>query len=406
MPLNFANHRTTLSAPPRFFVERCRNPFDQAPQTVQGTVSNCTLYSPSGRGIRQHFPVILAACLLILLTLSTTANAQSRSNAVFQKHKTQVESAVSRGLDHLANTQNPNGTFDDSYGRSVGVVSLAGMAFLSAGHTPGYGEYSENIDRCIDYVLSSQRSNGILDHGDSGHGLMYAHNIATLFLSEISGMVNSEKQDKLERVLSRATQLILAAQAQPKNEGNTGGWRYKPDSKDSDLSCSGWALMALRSGKLNGAAIPDRSIDKAVAYVLRNHHKESGRFGYVDPWGNSETLTGCGLLCLELCGFHGTESTYKAGNFILQHRNYIIDRAHEYYANYYNAQAMFQLGGTYWEQYADWMYQEYLPKQNPNGSWTNGRVASSYGTAMMILSFTVPYRQLPIYQRDETVDED
>jgi len=24
---------------------------------------------------------------------------------------------------------------------------------------------------------------------------------------------------------------------------------------------------------------------------------------------------------------------------------------------------------------------------------------------MMILSFTVPYRQLPIYQRDETVDE-
>ena len=140
--------------------------------------------------------------------------------------------------------------------------------------------------------------------------------------------------------------------------------------------------------------------------VLRNHHKESGRFGYVDPWGNSETLTGCGLLCLELSGFHGTESTYKAGNYILQHRNYIVDRAHEYYANYYNAQAMFQLGGTYWEQYADWMYQEYLPKQQANGSWSNGRVAASYGTAMMILSFTVPYRQLPIYQRDETVDEE
>jgi hypothetical protein len=25
---------------------------------------------------------------------------------------------------------------------------------------------------------------------------------------------------------------------------------------------------------------------------------------------------------------------------------------------------------------------------------------------MMILAFTVPYRQLPIYQRDERVDED
>jgi hypothetical protein len=29
-----------------------------------------------------------------------------------------------------------------------------------------------------------------------------------------------------------------------------------------------------------------------------------------------------------------------------------------------------------------------------------------YGTAMMTLAFTVPYRQLPIYQRDETVDEE
>lgn len=344
--------------------------------------------------------------VLVFLLLTCPLRAQSLSNAVFQKHKSRVEVAVERGLEHLARTQNSDGTYDDSYGRSVGVVSLVGMAFLSAGYTPGYGKYEENLDRCIDYVLTSQRSNGILDHGDSGHGLMYAHNIATLFLSEISGMVNPEQQEKLERVLSRATKLILVAQAQPKNDANLGGWRYKPDSKDSDLSCSGWALMALRSAKLNGAGIPDEAIDKAVRYVMRNHHKESGRFGYTDPWGNSETLTGCGLLCLELSGYHGTDSTFRAGEYILQHRNYIVDRAHEYYANYYNAQAMFQLGGDFWEQYADWMYQEYLPKQQADGSWSNGRVGGSYGTSMMILSFTVPYRQLPIYQRDETVDEE
>ena len=347
----------------------------------------------------------LALALACLFLTLSPAYGQSLSNAVFQKHRVKVEAAVDRGLHYLAEAQNPNGTYDDTYGQSVGVVSLAGMAFLSAGHTPGYGKFARNMDRCIDYVLTSQRSNGILDNDDSGHGLMYAHNIATLFLSEISGMVAPEKQRKLESVLSKATRLILAAQAQPKTEGNAGGWRYKPTSKDSDLSCSGWALMALRSGKLNGAAVPDQSIEKAVQYVLRNHHKESGRFGYTDPWGNSETLTGCGLLCLELCGYHGTESTYRAGTFILQNRESILDRAHEYYANYYNAQAMFQLGGAYWEEYADWMYEKYLPKQRSDGSWSNGRVSSSYGTSMMVLSFTVPYRQLPIYQRDETVDE-
>ncbi len=351
-------------------------------------------------------PAILALLVAAGLACTTSLPGQSRANAVFQQHRAEVEAAVDRGLEHLAATQRADGTYADSYGRSVGIVSLAGMAFLSAGYTPGYGPFAENLDRCLDYVLSSQRGNGLLDRGDSGHGIMYAHNIGTLFLSEISGMVDPARQQDLDRVLSRATRLILAAQAQPKNERNRGGWRYKPDSKDSDLSCSGWALMALRSARLNGAPVPDQAIEEAVNYVLGNHHPESGRFGYTDPWRNAETLTGCGLLCLELCGLHGTESTYRSGNFILQHRDYIVDRTHEYYANYYNAQAMFQLGGTYWEQYADWMYREYLPKQRSDGSWTNGRVGGSYGTAMMILSFTVPYRQLPIYQRDETVDED
>ena len=67
------------------------------------------------------------------------------------------------------------------------MVSLVGMAYLSAGHTPGFGEYAQNLEKCIDYVIDSQRSNGLLDKGDSGHGLMYAHTIATLFLSSAFG---------------------------------------------------------------------------------------------------------------------------------------------------------------------------------------------------------------------------
>jgi len=343
---------------------------------------------------------------MLLSAVGDSTFAQGLSNGVFQKHRAKVEASVSRALEYLAANQAEDGTFNDSYGRSVGIVSLVGMAFLSAGHTPDSGAYSENVDRCLIYVLGSQRSNGLLDRGDSGHGLMYAHNIGTLFLSECSGMVKPEMQERLEQVLSRSTKLILSAQAVPKNERHTGGWRYKPDSRDSDLSCSGWALMALRSAKLNGAPVPDKAIESAVAYVMKNHDEKEGRFGYTDPWGHAETLTGCGLLCLELCGYHGTESNFVSGEFILNHRQQIVNNAHEYYAGYYNAQAMFQLGGRYWEQYADWMYNEYIPKQQSNGSWSNGRNGGTYGTAMMVLSFTVPYRQLPIYQRDETVDED
>ena len=350
-------------------------------------------------------PTFLTILLLVLAPWHPAPAQEISSQSVFQKHQPAIETAVDRALRYLASTQSEEGTYSDSYGRSVGVVSLVGMSFLSAGHLPGFGEYAENLDRCIRYVLDSQRPNGLLDKGDSGHGLMYAHTIATLFLSELSGMVDPETQERLDPVLARATKLILEAQAVPKNENHAGGWRYKPDSRDSDLSCSGWALMALRSAKLNGAQIPDQAIQRAVAYVLRNHDTEEGRFGYTDPWGHSETLTGCGVLCLTLCGLHGQESLYRSGDYIFRVRQQIINNAHEYYANYYNAQGMFQLGGRHWAQYADWMYQEYLPKQQSNGSWSNGRSGATYGTSMMVLSFTVPYRQLPIYQRDETVDE-
>ncbi len=353
-------------------------------------------------------------CLLsiILATLlagpdRTHAQAAPPTNSVFQQHREEVELSVNRALRHLVSTQRPDGAWADRYGRSVGIVSLAGMAFLSAGYTPGYGPYAENLDRCLDYVLDSQRNSGLLDRGDSGNGLMYAHTIGTLFLSECSGMVDPATQRRIDHVLPRATELILRAQALAKNERHRGGWRYRPESRDSDLSCSGWALMALRSAKLNGAPVPDEAIEQAVSYVLRNHDPGSGRFGYQDAFGHSETLTGCGLLCLELCGLHGSDSTFRAGEYILQNRHRLPNRNHEYYGNYYNAQAMFQLGGRYWAQYADWMYLEYIPRQEPSGAWTGGRGrGETYITSMVVLSFTVPYRQLPIYQRDETVDEE
>lgn len=348
---------------------------------------------------------LLPLFLLISLGNLVPLSAQVRADNVFSKYRSEVEKAVDRGLDYLAREQEEAGHFSDKYGKSSGIVGLVGMAFLSTGELPGYGKRGETIDQCIEFILRNQQADGMLDAGtDSGHGPMYAHNIATLFLSECSGMVSPEVQKRIDPALANATRLILRAQAVPKSEGHQGGWRYKPDSRDSDLSCSGWALMALRSAKLNGAPVPEEAIQQAVEYIFSKHDSRAGKFGYMDKEGHADTLTGCGLLCLELCGYHGTESTYRAGDFILKTYQNLPRNSHEIYGNYYNAQGTFQLGGKYWQNYADWMYNHYLPQQKANGSWQSS-YGHVYGTAMMVLSFTVPYRQLPIYQRDETVDE-
>ena len=243
---------------------------------------------------------IFGRVILGVLLFSGSAGAQGVPKTVFSEWKAKVDPAVERGLQFLARAQERNGSFPENYGTSTGMPSLVGMAFLSKGHMPTEGPYAGNINRCIDYVLQHQQRTGLFVAGHAGSGPMYAHNISTLFLSEVSGMVDPERQKRIAEALPRALNLILRAQRVPKSEKHQGGWRYHPGSRDSDTSCSGWALMALRSAKLNGAAVPDRAIEDAVEYLYRHYDDRLGSFGYSDRTSHKESLTGMGLLCLEL----------------------------------------------------------------------------------------------------------
>lgn len=348
----------------------------------------------------------LRAAVLLQLGLSLFASssvAQSTSG-VIDRYRSEVDRVVDRGLQYLASAQATDGSFPGQYGGTTGVAALAGMAFLAKGHTPGHGPYGEVINRCIDFVLKSQKEeDGYF--GGRENGRMYSHNIASLFLSEVSGMVDGERQKKLDEALAKAVKLILTAQnVKKKSEAYEGGWRYSPDSSDSDMSCSGWALMALRSARLNGAPVPDEAIARAVKYIKSVQSATTGGFGYTNASGKP-TLTGAGLLCLELTGHHGDPLTFQAGDYLLQHYHELPADRQAYYGLYYGAQGMFQLGGKHWSKFGSWMYEYWPAKQKSDGSWGKGQ-SPAYDTAMCVLSLTVPYRQLPIYQRDETVDEE
>lgn len=332
--------------------------------------------------------------------------AEPAVDPVFAQWRAKADPAIENALGWLQRAQKKDGSFEGSYGDTTGVPALVGMAILSKGHLPTEGRYADTLNRAIDFILENQDQEGLFEKGRGGEGPMYAHNIATLFLSEVSGMVDPERQKRISVALPKALALILRAQAVKKDENNAGGWRYHPGSKDSDTSCSGWALMALRSAKLNGAAVPDDAIRQAVEYLHRHQREKEGSFGYTKWEDHAVTLTGMGLLCLELCGGHGSERTKLAADWVLQNYRKLPGAQFETYGNYYNAQGMFQIGGRHWQEYADWMYAEYLPKQSSDGSWESREAGRTYGTAMMVLAFTVPYRQLPIYQRDETVDEE
>ena len=323
-----------------------------------------------------------------------------------------VERAIGNGLEYLARQQRENGSYPGNCGDSAAIPALAGMAFLAKGHLPGVEPYGEKIERAIDYVIScaDMRDNAPFRGymGDRGNGRMYAHSIATLFLSEASGMVDEKRQEKIDRLLPLAVKVILDAQNQKKgNPAHLGGWRYTPNANDSDLSASGWAL---RSARLNGAQVPPEAIEKAVLYIKRAYREADGTFGYQGAnGGNADTLTGAAILCLELCGKHLDPMSLKGAKFLEKtYARTLVGNGQRYYGLYYTAQGLFQIGGPVWRGFATWMYDRFVPEQRADGSWggagNNG--SDVYATAMAVLSLAVPYRMLPIYQRDETVDPD
>jgi hypothetical protein len=329
-----------------------------------------------------------------------TVRSDEESEALL-KYKEPIDESVDKALTYLATQQAENGSFPGQYGQTTAVAALAGMAFLSKGYTPGLGPFGENINRSIDFVLSNEqirdgKPSGYLLH--SAQGKMYAHCISTLFLSEVSGMLDPERQARVDDVLPRSLSLILTAQRVPKDARFAGGWRYEPQSRDADLSLTGWAIMALRSARLNGAPIPNEAISDAVEFVVRCQPAgaagERG-FSYQPSQGGKPAMTGVGILCLMLCGHQDDKMLPKAGDFLLESNlNRTWGGSHFFYGIYYCSQASFQLGGKYWDTWAAGMYENALQHQQQSGSW-----GDPYKTTMTVLALTVSYRQLPVYQR-------
>ena len=345
-----------------------------------------------------------ALTLLLLLGSLARARAQDIPADSAAPANPAADAAIHRALEHLKTTQKPSGAWESgSFGEATSVTSLSVMAFLSAGHVPGEpGPYREAVERGVRYVLDHQAANGMLVSGTS-HGPMYCHGVSTLMLAEVVGMTpDAALADRARTALGRAVELIIKAQAVAKNPDNAGGWRYQPNSNDSDISVTGWQVMALRAAKSAGCAVASDPIDKAVAYLKRCAVKDGG-FAYQPGQGPNNPRTGTGVLALEICGAHLTPEAVAGAKYLAKHPPQ-WGAPYFCYEAYYCSQAMFQMGDDSFKAYYPKLVSILLEHQQKDGSWLSGdgndqSGGRNYCTAMGVLALAVEYRYLPIYQR-------
>jgi hypothetical protein len=341
--------------------------------------------------------------LLSVVLISIPAVAQT--TAPKAKPAEASDRAIHRALDYLKSTQQADGSWESAgFGKATSITSLSVMAFLAAGHVPGEpGPYREAVEKGIKYVTTNQKPNGMLTTNTS-HGPMYCHGISTLMLAEVVGMSADPVIAEESRVaLAKAIDLILKAQDLAKSPSQAGGWRYQPTSRDSDLSVSGWQVMALRAAKSAGCVVPSGQIDKALDYVKKCAVRDGGGFAYQPGGGPNNPRTGTGILSLEICGDHATPEAIAGAEYLIKHPPRWSSEDF-FYESYYCSQATFQAGDKYFLTYYPKLVAILLEHQDKDGSWLSGDAhdrsgGKNYCTAMAVLSLAVEYRYLPIYQR-------
>ena len=316
----------------------------------------------------------------------------------------ETQKAIDRGLAYLAARQHPDGSFGSgtTYKRNVAVTALAGMAFLSAGHTPGRGQYGRHVDKSIEYLLSCAKPSGYIVRDDStGHGPMYGHGFATLFLAEVYGMtprkdVDDERKD-VRKALKAAVQLIVNSQ------NSEGGWRYDPDGKDADVSVTVCQMMALRAARNCGIAVPKTTVDQCVAYVKKCQNSDGG-FSYQRAGRPSSEFprSAAGVVTLYSAGLTEGRELERGLAYLMRSppRGELLRYdAHYFYGQYYAVQAMWHAGDDYWKQWYPAIRDELILRQLPDGSWSDSLINPEYATAMACLILQMPNNYLPIFQR-------
>jgi hypothetical protein len=328
------------------------------------------------------------------------APASAANNALEDEITPELTAAVDRGLDWLAQQQQPDGSFmGGRFGKNVAITSLCALAFMADGHVPGRGVYGEIIERALDFVIDASAENGLVA-AEAAHGPMYGHGFATLFLGEVEGMTrggpDTRRADELHEALVKAVRLI------ERTQNEEGGWRYNPVPYDADVSVTICQVMALRSARNAGLEVDAGVIDRAVEYVKRCQNADGGFRYQADTGSSAWPRSAAGVAALFYAGIYEDDSIERGVDYL--ERTALPgatrpSRAHYFYGQYYAVQAMYLAGGDPWATWWPAVRTELLESQEPEGSWQDTTVGREYGTAMALIVLQMPKRYLPIFQK-------
>lgn len=327
-----------------------------------------------------------------------------------------TEAAVNKGLEWLARVQRPDGNWslEGPYADGSGdenreaATAMALLAFQGQGHTHQEGKFAKNVAQGWDRLLKQQDDDGNFFHEGAFNHKFYTQGLCTIALCEIYSMT---KDEKFRGPAERAVSYCLYSQA------SEGGWRYGAET-GSDVSVTGWIVMALQSARMAGIDVPQDNLRRVERFLDKVGSEGGTRYPYQAGGMPKLSMTAEALLCRQYLGWSRDDGRLLDGvGWITQPENLVnYDQGRNVYYWYYATQVAHHMGDPYWKRWNEVMRQEVPEHQEQSGreagSWSpdpddlydplGGRL---YVTCLSIYMLEVYYRHLPIYSNPFTLME-
>lgn len=295
------------------------------------------------------------------------------------------EECINRSLKFLALQQNPDGSWKGQYGTNVGENALIMMAFMSQGNLPGEGLYGHQVAKGLHWLLQQVQPSGLIKSTDRAPA-MYGHALATLMLSEVWGQT---RRNDVQQALQKAVDLILRVQ------GTKGGWGYKSKPEDGDTSICVMQLFALKSSHEAGMHIPPEVINKALELIKTRHNPAKKAFGYNSTSFDMSHVgsSAAGVCIMQICQVKDPIYTSQPLEPLFEAMTKDKVKGHKFYFVYYASIACYVDGPQSYQRWLKLSQHKLLSWEKKKGGF-----GQPYQTAFAVLSMSLPYRYIPIYQ--------
>jgi len=323
-----------------------------------------------------------------------------------------TQNAVREALRWLARNQGKSGLWSMTGRYANGsatenqeaATGMALLAFQGAGYTPKSNPsepFTRVVSRAWTALLAQQNETGNFFNTGRTHGQLYTQAICTIAICELYGMT---RDSKYREPAQRAIDFCVNAQA------SEGGWRYFPGS-DSDLSVTGWFVMALQSARMAGLTVPSPTLNRVDNFLDSVSRNDGSEYAYQPRDAATLSMSAEGLLCRQYLGWkHSDRRLQRGADLLIENLPTWDDGQRDSYYWYYATQVCHHMESQHWRAWNEAM-RVVLPENqvrdgrergswNPRGDRWGQAGGRLFVTCLSVYMLEVYYRHLPIYQLD------